>query len=64
VPYQTLLAVALISQRKEVNPMYEKPELTLVASATAVVLGSVILVDDSENLTQQGGDGLVQGLDD
>ena len=44
--------------------MYEKPELTLVASATAVVLGSVIYTDDSENLTQQGVDGLVQGLDD
>jgi hypothetical protein len=44
--------------------MYEKPELTLVASATAVVLGPINLTDDSENLSQQGVDGLVQGLDD
>jgi len=44
--------------------MYEKPELTLVGSAAAVVLGPIGADDDNELLTQELAAGLVQGLDD
>ena len=42
--------------------MYEKPELTLVGSAAAVVLGPIGADDDNELFTQELAAGLVQGL--
>jgi hypothetical protein len=44
--------------------MYEKPELTLVGHAAAVVLGPQFDGDDNEMLTLEPPAGLVQGLDE
>lgn len=44
--------------------MYEKPELTLVGNAAAIVLGDRNENDDNDAMTQEPPAGLVQGLDD
>ena len=44
--------------------MYEKPTLSLVGEARAIVLGPIIQPGDNEGKDLMGVEGLVAGLDD